>query len=360
MNAAIVGTGNIAATHAKALRGLGQNLVVVVDKDLEKAQAFAKRWGAGRASAELTEALAPDVEVVHVCTPPALHYQMLKTILQAKKHVISEKPLCLDMQEAKELAALAGETGVLTAVNFNVRYHEACHRAKEAIAAPEFGKPRLISGWYKQEFHVLPTGYSWRYQPGLGGKMRAVTEIGSHWVDLARFWTGLEIEAVSASFGKFDPERVVVDGQMYPKSHGGGEEITVDTEDAAIVTLRFSDGALGTVLLSEVSHGRSNSVLMEVSGGSDSLWWCSENPYCLNHAKARQGVNSMVNAFGGGFPDTFAGFFEDVYATLEKGSTVGGFPSFTDGYINAAVCEAIYQSASQNGIFVPVFPELQP
>lgn len=225
---------------------------------------------------------------------------MVKQLLEAGKHVVCEKPLCLSAAEARDLMDLGAKKHLLTAVNFNVRYHEACQRAKTLISSEEFGAPCLISGSYKQEFHVLPNAYMWRYIPSLGGDMRAVTEIGSHWIDLVRYWTGLEITAVSAAFGKFSPDRFLKDGTMYPTRQEGSEPIRVDSEDAAAVTLRFSNGALGSLLLSEVSHGRNNAVQLEVSSARKSVWWCSEDPYRLYQSSKFAGVQAQTNAFGGG------------------------------------------------------------
>lgn len=353
VNVAIVGCGNIAATHAEALRQLGQPLVAVVDRSQEKAEAFARQWGAGAAYDQLDAVLGDGVDCVHLCTPPALHYPMVKAILSAGKHVVCEKPLCLDAGEAKELAELAAAKGVVGAVNFNVRYHAACQQARQTVSSPDFGPVHLISGSYKQEFHALPAPYLWRYQPQLAGNMRAVTEIGSHWIDLARYWTGLEIQAVSATFGKFSPQRMVEDGMMYPDSHATGERVTVDTEDAAVVTFRFDNGALGSMLLSEVSHGRTNEVQMDVSSGTHSVWWNSEDPYRLSQSTKNAGIQSQVYAFSGGFPNTFTSFFEEVYKAINH-TGEGDFPSLLDGYRNVAVCEAIYQSASHHSAWTAV------
>ena len=355
MKVAIVGAGNIAGTHAKALRGLEQTIELAVGRDLAATQVFAKKWNVPKASDRFEDALAPEIDCVHLCTPPALHYEMAKAVIQAGKHIVCEKPLCLDAAQARELAALAREKNVLAAVNFNVRYHEACGRARAMIADKNFGDVHLIHGSYLQEFHVLPAMYMWRYIPEVGGNMRAVTEIGSHWIDLVRYWTGLEIEAVSADFGRFNPDRVLKDGSMYPPGEAKGESIRVDSEDAAVVMLRFSNGAIGSLLLSEVSHGRSNAVSLEVSSGKRSVWWCSEDPYRLNSAEKFSGVNGAVNAFGGGFPDTFTAFFSEVYAALAAGNFHnGGFPSFEDGAANAAVCQAIGQSAANQSKWTEV------
>ena len=91
-----------------------------------------------------------------------------------------------------------------------------------------------------------------------------MSEIGSHWLDLASYLTGLRAEAVSATFGCFHPQRVLKDGMMYPVHQGvEGTPVAVHTEDAAAVTIRYENGVLGNVLLSEVSPGRGNRLTIE-------------------------------------------------------------------------------------------------
>lgn len=358
MKVAIVGTGNIANTHAQALGLLRQDVVLAVNHRAEAAAAFAVRWGIPRSSTQLQEALAPEIDCIHLCTPPALHYADALRILQAGKHLICEKPLCLSAYQARELMELAKAQGVLAAVNFNVRYHDACQKAKQYIDEGQLGPVQLVHGSYLQEFHLLPAEDSWRYRPALAGAMRAITEIGSHWVDLVRFWTGLEVEAVSALLGRFAPRRDLKDGVMYPPGTSGGQVVEVDSEDAACILLRLSSGAIGSVVLSEVAAGRSNALSLEVAGPRGSLWWCSEEPEKLNTAQKHGGVTTHTNAFAGGFAGSFQAFFAQVYAALEDGSYTASptWPSFYDGYMNAAVCEAIWQSDQNHAAWIPVLP----
>lgn len=351
---AIIGCGFIAHVHAQALIELGHSLSVVVDASLPQAEAFAKQWGAQRCGTDFSLALADEIESIHICTPPTLHPAMIKAAILAGKHVICEKPMCLNPLDAKELWLLAQEKGVVGAVNFNVRFHDACQQAKKRISAPDFGRICLIHGAYLQEFHALPADYNWRYKPELAGPMRATTEIGSHWIDLARFWTGQEIEEVSANYGKFTPNRFLCDGILSAEEKGNSASIHVESEDAAVISMRFSNGALGSLLLSEVSHGRNNRVSIEVTGTQQSLWWNSEDPYHLNHSHKGGGVLTHTNPFGGGFPDTFKAFFKEVYQDIAAGrpSAHPTYPTFADGYINAAVCAAIYASATHNSEWV--------
>ena len=347
MKIAIVGPGFIADVHAGALAGMGRKISVVVGKSAQKLAAFRNKWDVEEISQDFDRVLKDDITTVHVCTPPALHYEMVRKLILAGKHVICEKPLCINAAQAKELMELSEEKHRVAAVNFNVRYHEACREFRKKVSEKDFGRILLLHGSYEQEFHCLPAEYTWRYQETAAGPMRAATEIGSHWIDLARFLTGLEIEAVSAAFGRFTPDRYVKDRMMYEEEKAGSEKIRVDSEDAVAASLRFSNGALGSLFLSEITHGRSNYLSMEITGTKKTVRWNSEDPWKLNSAVKGGGTLCETNAFAGGFPDTFSAFFREVYKDMDAGKPSGHptYPTFRDGYRNAAVCEAIFVSA---------------
>ena len=131
----------------------------------------------------------------------------------------------------------------------------------------------------------------------------------------------------------------------------GAREITVTNEDSALVQLEFSSGAIGSLVLSEVSHGRSNQLQIEVTGTNRSIWWNNENPYAVHQAGKFTGVNTMVNAFGGGFPDTFHDFFQAVYADIAAGmpAKTPTYPTFHDGAVNTAVTRGIFDSTMAQG-----------
>lgn len=354
MKVAIIGSGFIAHVHAETIKALGHELIAIISRKEANAATFAKKWTIPYYGTSLQLALTKS-DCIHLCTPPLAHYAQAKTIIAAGKHLICEKPLTLDAKEATILYDLAKKKGVITAVNFNVRYHEACQRAKELITKKEFGAIRLIHGSYLQEFHADSDYYNWRYQPAEGGKMRATTEIGAHWIDLVHYWTGLEITAVAANFAHFQPIRFLTkDGIIHQKEQENSQQVEVTSEDAATILLKFSNGAIGNLILSEVSHGKKNQLKLEVTGSNQSVWWNNETPYQLFHGAKNKGVQMTTNPFGGGFEATFKQLFKNVYAAIESPNKVVNYPTFKDGAINAAICEAIYKSATNDSIWVTI------
>ena len=177
MKAAILGAGFAAEVHIKALRSCGITVAAVIDKNEERAKEFASKWNISLYGADYE--LAKDADVVHICTPPTIHGEVIRYFLNKGKHIICEKPLCLDSKEAEELTALAEKAEKKCGMIFNVRYHQAVQKAKELLATGEFGRPILIHGRYMQEFSAIPAPYDWRYRPAIAGKSRTVTELGT-------------------------------------------------------------------------------------------------------------------------------------------------------------------------------------
>lgn len=349
MKTAIIGCGFSADLHAAALKACGAELAAAVSLREESARVFAAKWNAGRWSTDPAAAFADDIDAVHICTPPGSHAGYVEAALRTGKRVLCEKPLGFLPEEAHKLAELAEAAGNTSAVIFNVRYHMAVQKARSLIAGGGFGKPLLIHGSYLQEFHVLPAPYDWRYDKALSGGMRAVTEIGTHWIDTAQYISGKKVKAVSASFGRFFPDRVVKDGMMFPKEEGTeeGSRLRVDSEDAACITFRYEDGAMGNVMLSEISAGRGNRLALEITCENGNLWWNEEENNVLHTARKGEGVRSEVFAFGNGFNDTFISLMRSFYEGKEV-------PTFREGAQIVDVCAAIAESATKNSAWTEV------
>ena len=358
MKAAIIGGGFAGEIHASALRSCGIDLSAVVTTRADSAKNFAQKWQIPRWGTDSLIALDDDIDTVHICTPPSSHGRYIREALAAGKKVFCEKPLCFDFEEAYDLAAALQNSGINGTVSFNVRYHMAVQRARELILSGAFGRPLLIHGSYLQEFHILPCPYGWRYDTDLGGKMRAVTEIGSHWIDTAQYISGKQVKAVSASLVHFFPDRIVQNGQMKRARIKDAEtaelsadirRIRVESEDAACISFRYEDGAIGNVFLSEISHGRGNHLSLEVTCENGSLWWNEEENNVLHTAVRGEGVRSEIFAFGNGFQDTFISLIRNFYEEKE-------YPTFFEAAWNVGVCDAIARSASMDSMWTEVKP----
>ncbi len=186
-------------------------------------------------------------------------------------------------QESAELVALAKERKLVNAVNFNIRFYPLCQQARALVQSGELGDVYIVQGSYLQDWLLLPTDWNWRLEPDLGGVMRAVADIGSHWLDLLTFITGQRIEAVCADFKTFIPVRqkptTAID-TFTGKLQTAVETVAqpIHTEDYATILLRFAGGARGVVTVSQVSAGRKNRLFYEIDGAKSALSWDSERP----------------------------------------------------------------------------------
>ena len=367
IGAAVVGTGFIGAVHVEALRRLGIQVCGVVGSSHARAAERARALGLPPAYESFDAMLAdPRVEVVHVTSPNYLHYAQAKAALHAGKHVVCEKPLAMTSQESAELLKLAQASGRAHAVNFNVRFYPICQHLHRLVRDGGLGAVRLVSGHYLQDWLLLDTDWNWRLEPDLGGSLRAVADIGSHWMDLTTFLTGSRIAAVMADLKTFIPVRRQPAGPVETfQTETSTKTIarTIGSEDCATILLRYENGALGALTVSQVSPGRKNSLEVEIDGSTDAAAWCSERPeeLWIGHRGRPNEVllrdPALLNANGraatglpGGHAEGFADTFKALYRALYQAIATGGtsaptYPTFADGHDEMLVCEAIAQSA---------------
>jgi Predicted dehydrogenases and related proteins len=369
--AAVVGTGFIGVVHVEALRRLGIPVLGVVGSSVERARAKADAMGIP-VYASFEDMLAdPRVTVVHITTPNYLHFPQVKAAIAAGKHVVCEKPLAMTSAESAELLRLATEAGIVHAVNFNIRFYPLCQHARALVQAGEIGAPRIIQGSYLQDWLMLPTDWNWRLEPELGGELRAVADIGSHWLDLTTFITGEKVSAVMADLATFIPVRRK---PTRPIDTFIGKEVTVTetidqpihTEDYASILLRFASGARGVLTVSQVSLGRQNRLSFEIDGERSALAWDSERPeeLWLGRRETASGLllrdpalllpaaRSTTDYPGGhaeGFPDTFKQLYKAVYRAVAAGAppATPDYPTFADGHEELLLGEAILRSARE-------------
>ncbi len=350
MKIAIAGCGGIANIHAQIIKEMGYDIHLCIGRTKESTEAFQKKWNIKKSSCDFQSIFQEKIDIIHICTPPGLHYEMAKECLNNNINVICEKPLCLKDEEADELSKLVNEKGLINAVGFNVRYHTAINKMKQSIGNGELGDIFLIHGYYAQEFHILPVPYGFRYDEKLAGKMRAVTEIGSHFFDLVFYLTSMKVKSISSRFKNVKPVRYLSnDGMMYSEARPGSKEIIIDSEDIAIVNFELENKAIGNVVLSEVSHGKINRLSIEITGESSSLYWNSEENNFIHSARKGDGIKTEILGFDGGFVDSFRQLYKNVYSGNNT-----EYPNFEDGAYAVKICNAIYKSALSNGIYVEI------
>jgi len=373
--AAVVGTGFIGTVHVEALRRLGVQVRGMVGSSHARAAERAAALGLPPAYQSFEAMLAdPRVEVVHITSPNHLHYPQAVAALAAGKHVVCEKPLAMTSTQTGELVRLAQASGLIHAVNFNVRFYAICRHLHQLVREGGLGEVRLISGHYLQDWLLLETDWNWRLEPNLGGDLRAVADIGSHWMDLTSHLTGQRIVSVMADLKTFVRVRQRPAGPVETfatKPSGATTARTITTEDCATILLRYENGAIGNLTVSQISPGRKNTLEFEIDGSSAAAAWHSERPdeLWIGHRGRPNEVlpkdPALLNAEGRaasglpaghveGFADTFKALYRAIYqAVAGDRPAEPAHPTFTDGHESLLVCEAVARSA-RHGTWEPV------
>ena len=366
LKAAVVGTGFIGMAHVDAIRRLGVEVVGVagLPGDVAAAAAYAPAY-------ESFDALLADprVDIVHVATPNQFHYPQVKQALAAGKHVVCEKPLAVTSAQSAELVELAERSGRVHCANFNIRFYPLLQEARERIRLGELGEIWNVHGGYLQDWLALPGDWNWRLEGEQGGALRAVADIGSHWLDLVQFLTGRRIVEVFADLATVIPVRRRPAGEVQTFSVAGEVErvdVAVTSEDIAHLLVHFEGGTRGSCVVSQVSFGRKNSLRVEVDGSRGAAFWDGErneelwlgrrdrgnellqrNPALLHPAAAAR--TRLPAGHGEGFADTFRELYRAVYADVARGgpSAQPDYPTFRDGHVANVLCDAIAASARE-------------
>jgi predicted dehydrogenase len=371
MNVAVVGIGFIGPVHIEALRRAGVTVRGILGQSAEETRKAAAALNVPVAYDSYDDLLRdPDIHAVHLATPNRLHYPMTSAALEAGKHVMCEKPLAMNTAESAALVQLAQSRPAQAAgVNYNMRFYPLMHHARDMVQSGALGEIYSVRGAYFQDWLLYDTDWNWRLRAEEGGALRAVGDIGTHWLDLITFITGLEIAQLVADLATLiptrkRPRRAVA--TFKGKEQAGPVEydsVPIDTEDWGSVMLRFQGGARGSMNVSQTAAGRKNRLDFEISGAKASIAWDSERPneLWIGHRDApnellikdpslmSEGAAAIASMPGGhaeGFPDSFKQLYRTFYGYIEAGdfSAPRPFPTFEEGHHELVLCERILQS----------------
>jgi predicted dehydrogenase len=370
IKAGVIGTGFIGPAHIEALRRLGcVEVVGLAEYSEEVAEAKAAELHIPQAYGDYRDLLdAKDIQTVHICSPNNLHHKMAKAALQAGKHVICEKPLAISIDQAQDLVSLAAQTGLVNAINFNIRYYPLMRQVRLMVETGDMGDVFAVHGSYLQDWLFHPTDYNWRLETDLSGDLRAVADIGTHWMDLITYVTGLKIKSVFADMATFHkirkkplkPVETYAGKLLAPDDY---QDIPIATEDYATILFEFENGGRGVLTVNQVAAGRKNRCSFEIDGSKQAVAFDSETPNQLWIGKRDSNNEILIKdpslatpeaqalmAYPGGhtegFPDTFKQLYAEVYAAVRENKmpNTPPFPTFREGLQELVVCEKIKQS----------------
>lgn len=373
--AGVIGIGFIGVAHIEALRRLGSVEVVALANETDAVQKAA-HLNVPHGFTDYREMIdTMDLDMVHICTPNHTHYEIAVYAMERGIHVLCEKPMTTTIEEGEKLVQLAREKNLVHAVNYHNRFYPITHQLRQMAKAGEFGEIFSIHGGYVQDWLLFDTDFNWRLISSKGGKTRAVADIGSHWLDLIEYVTGLKIVEVFAEFSTFynTRKRSIQPIETFSNTQQANEayeDIKIDTEDFACILLKFDNGAVGNTTISQMFAGEKNRISVFIGGSKMSAEWDSNNisnlvlgrrnkpnliltkdPGLLHPLSAQ--LASYPGGHVEGFPDAIKQTFKQIYASIDHPSMEIDYATFEDGLRQILLCERIYESA-QTGRWVKI------
>jgi len=309
----------------------------------------------------------PSIDAVHVLTPNALHFPMTKAALEAGKNVLCEKPLTVSSAQAKELVDLAAKTGLANCVEHNLRYYPVVQQIHAMRENGDLGDILIVQGTYSQDWLLYDTDWNWRIEEKANGPLRCMGDIGSHWMDMIQYLTGLKISSLCADLQTFFKERKRPKGsvetfsgkKLKPEDY---EPIHIDTDDFGSVLLRLGDRARGAFTVSQMSAGRKNRFAFEIFGTKSGVSWNQECPdeLWIGHRNSPNQVivkdpsllypaaAAYADLPGGhseGYDDSHKQVFKRFYARVADKSAPVEYPTFADGLLGMQLLEKVLESS---------------
>ena len=370
---ALIGTGFMGKVHAENVRRLGNvEIAAVADFADEPARKFGEAIGVERTTGDYHTLLKdPEIDAVHVLTPNALHYPMCKAALNAGKHVLCEKPFTVTSEEARELVELAASTKLANAINHNLRYYPVVQQIRRMIEAGDLGEILIVQGTYSQDWLLYDTDWNWRVDSKANGALRAMGDIGSHWMDMIQHLTGLKITALCADLATFHKTRKKPKGpietfagkKLQPDDY---QSVAIDTEDFGAVLVHLGDRARGAFTVSQMSAGRKNMFTFDIYGTKAGVSWNQERPdeLWIGQRNTPNGIiikdpsllypkaAAYADLPGGhseGYDDVHKQVYKHFYARVADPSAPLDYPTFEDGLLGMQLLEKVLESSKKNG-----------
>ncbi|MFV0360745.1 Gfo/Idh/MocA family protein [Tropicimonas sp.] len=378
LNIGLIGSGFMGQAHADAWRRAGMLyrglplvpvLHTLADATQDLAEANAARFGFAHATGDWRAMVTdPEIDVVDITTPNAMHFEMAMAAIEAGKHVYCEKPLTVKLEDARKMTEAAEARGVKTFVAFNNIKTPAALLARQLIERGDIGTPTRFRGWFDQGFFNDPEmPWSWRCSRTEAGT-GSLGDLGSHVISVAQFLMG-GVESVFGQAQTFVATRPAPGGGSgYAASADrSAQRLAVENEDQFQALVRFTSGAGGTIESSRIAAGKIFGICWEVSGTEGTIVMDGERFNELKIArysdpKPDRGfktiyAGSQVEQFGGFFGFDFAGgglgYFDvkviEVYDLIRGiAGEAECFPDFRFGYETERVIDAMDRSATED------------
>jgi predicted dehydrogenase len=261
----------------------------------------------------------------------------------------------------------AAKAKTVLAVNYNCRFFPGILQMRAAVQRGDLGKIIHVQGHFFQDWLLKETDYNWRLLASEGGKLRAVGDIGTHWIDALSFILGSEVESVFATLETFHKKRKRPRGEVKTFAKVDPKTMVsypVDTEDFASVLLRYANGVHANVSISQVAAGWKCSLGLGIYGSEASMRWDLQQPNEIQVGRRDEpnqilqrgtpgfleDVAHYTDYPGGhpeGFPDSHKMHYRAIYEHIASGRRKPVlFATAQDGHHEVKICEAILKSAA--------------
>ena len=309
--------------------------------------------------------LRPDIDAIDITTPSDAHKEIAMAAAQNGKHVFCEKPLALNLSDAREMLECVKKNGVKHQIGFNYRFVPAVQLMKNIIEAGQLGNIRHVRASYLQDYIIDPNfPLVWRLRKEICGS-GALGDLGAHFIDLARFLVG-EFKSVTGMQKTFITSRPLVEEMagLSASAIEGAPCGEVDVDDASVFIAEFENGALGVFEATRFAQGHKNDLSIEINGDKGSLKFVFERMNELQFFSAEdenglqgfrliqvsEGLHPYMKAWWPpghviGYEHTFVHeIYEFCRAIIEDKPTS---PDFEDGLKCSQVLEAVELSAQR-------------
>jgi predicted dehydrogenase len=293
----LIGTGFMGKAHAFGFTNASRVFDLPIDAELDtvadinEAEALraARAFGFAKATTDWRDIISnPEIGIVSITSPNALHKEMALAAIAAGKHVYCEKPLAPLAQDAREMADAAEAAGVKTQVGFNYLCNPMLKLARAMIDAGELGEIRGYRGLHAEDYMADATGpFTFRHDPAGGG---ALADLGSHALATAEFLLGPVIDVMGDCVTVIDTRK-----------DASGTTRKVEVDDIGRAFLRFANGASGSIEANWIATGRKMQHDFEVFGSKGALVFSQErfnelHFYSTDDSAVRQGFRKIEAA----------------------------------------------------------------
>ena len=264
---------------------------------------------------------------------------------------------------------LAAETGLANCIQHNLRYYPLVQQIRRMIEAGDLGDVLIVQGTYSQDWLLFDTDWNWRVDSHENGALRAMGDIGSHWMDMLQHVTGLRISELCADLATFHRTRRKPKGSVETFAGkkldpGDYETVPIHTDDFGSVLLRLGDRARGAFTVSQMSAGRKNMFTIDIYGTKSGVSWNQERPDelwigqrnrpnqivvkdpALLYPKAAAFAD-LPGGHGEGYDDTHKQVFKRFYARVADPSALVDYPTFEDGLLGMHLLEKVAESSKK-------------